>query len=575
MRKLRFPSAVVLIVALLVLLSAAVQAWATRYEMNEDGTSYVEVAAMYLHGPWTAAINPYWNPLYTWLLALALSRNAQGGVADYASAHLINFVLFLICAVALAFFLGELRKSQRRLFDPTLYGELPQWAWFLLGCALLISCSLDLITLVWVGPDLLLSSLVFGALGAALRTQRHRPGENRILTWCGLGILLGLCYLAKPVGLIVAALLGLGVLVSARAQRVAGWQWAPAVLLFACLVVPYIAFISAKAHRLTISFNGPLTYLFVTVGEPYGYPHGVPLPPGSALLHPPQRLFAKPAAYGFASPVPGSIPIWFDTSYWYEGVKIPFSPRGQIRQLVKNVRTAARIVLIRQAALCVALLGLLLTFRNGRELLVSLLRQWVVTVPLVCLLLLQFLFNLEGRLIAPYLTALWACVLGSFRPRLGHQYAGVLQPFVVAASIFLVINVVSQVGTDAANAVRGVSTEFQHSTAEDRAIAAGMRHAGVPQNAAVAYVGNSIATYWPHIGQFRIAAEIPVEEEQAFIDAPLPTANRLYAALAKAGVVAIISPFRPVEADGGWQALAGTSSYLHFTSRQGSSPANQ
>src|SRR5687768_6759202 len=40
-----------------------------RYQMNPDGVSYLSIASKYLAGHFGDAVNAYWSPLYSWLLA--------------------------------------------------------------------------------------------------------------------------------------------------------------------------------------------------------------------------------------------------------------------------------------------------------------------------------------------------------------------------------------------------------------------------------------------------------------------------------------------------------------------------
>lgn len=42
--------------------------WASRYQMNEDGISYLDIGDAFFHGDWWAAVNLYWSPLYPLVL---------------------------------------------------------------------------------------------------------------------------------------------------------------------------------------------------------------------------------------------------------------------------------------------------------------------------------------------------------------------------------------------------------------------------------------------------------------------------------------------------------------------------
>ena len=48
------------------------QAWISRYAMNPDGVSYLDIGDAYLRGDWKAAINGYWSPMYSVVLGTAM-----------------------------------------------------------------------------------------------------------------------------------------------------------------------------------------------------------------------------------------------------------------------------------------------------------------------------------------------------------------------------------------------------------------------------------------------------------------------------------------------------------------------
>ena len=55
---------------LIALTLGAAQAWATRFTMNPDGVSYLDIGDAYWRGDWHNAINAYWSPMYSWILGL-------------------------------------------------------------------------------------------------------------------------------------------------------------------------------------------------------------------------------------------------------------------------------------------------------------------------------------------------------------------------------------------------------------------------------------------------------------------------------------------------------------------------
>jgi hypothetical protein len=52
----------------IVVLAGAVQAITTRFYVNPDGVSYINLSDAYFRGDWSAGVNSYWSPLYPFLI---------------------------------------------------------------------------------------------------------------------------------------------------------------------------------------------------------------------------------------------------------------------------------------------------------------------------------------------------------------------------------------------------------------------------------------------------------------------------------------------------------------------------
>src|SRR5690242_18466110 len=46
--------------------------WISRNAINPDGISYLDIGDAWWHGDFRSAINPYWSPMYSWILGGAL-----------------------------------------------------------------------------------------------------------------------------------------------------------------------------------------------------------------------------------------------------------------------------------------------------------------------------------------------------------------------------------------------------------------------------------------------------------------------------------------------------------------------
>src|SRR4051794_28535914 len=89
------------------------QTWTVRHIMYSDGLSYLQIATAYLNRDWANAINPYWSPLYSWVLAIAYGVLRPAPYWEVATLHLVNFLAFVATFAALEFFMAELIRWKR------------------------------------------------------------------------------------------------------------------------------------------------------------------------------------------------------------------------------------------------------------------------------------------------------------------------------------------------------------------------------------------------------------------------------------------------------------------------------
>src|SRR5437763_13830751 len=80
---------------LLAIALGAVQAWATRFTMNPDGISYLDIGDAYWRGDWHMAINAYWSPLYSWLLGFCVEVLKPSAYCEYPIAHWVSFLIYV------------------------------------------------------------------------------------------------------------------------------------------------------------------------------------------------------------------------------------------------------------------------------------------------------------------------------------------------------------------------------------------------------------------------------------------------------------------------------------------------
>lgn len=301
----------------------AADAWTTRFSMNPDGVSYLDMGDAWWRGDWHMAVNAWWSPLYSWVLGFALKMLKPSAYWEYPVVHIVNFFIYVVALGCFEFLLRAFIRQRRQVDECS--GEvavagLPEWAWWVLGYTLFIWTSLVLITVSVVSPDMCLAAFFYLAWGLILRAQNETAPWR---TFALFGLVLGFGYLTKAVMFPLAfVFIGVGLL-SLRNLR----QTIPRALLsgltFLLIAAPFAVALSRTKGRMTFGDVGRVDYaVFVDGVDAF-------IPEGAALRHPVARILEHPVVYEFSGPIKGTYPIWYDPSYWHEGVKPHFNLGGQ------------------------------------------------------------------------------------------------------------------------------------------------------------------------------------------------------------------------------------------------------
>jgi hypothetical protein len=248
-----------------------VAAWIFRLALNPDGVAYLQIASHYAQGRTGLAISGHWGPLLSWLMAPLL----MASIPPLATARVV------MALSAIIFLLGC-----RRIFCRAKLGGLFYWGlWTMAMLSILWSVE-------WITPDLLLAGVVLFAFAEMVDSGWYlRPG-----TAFGSGVLWGLSYLVKAVGLPLGILTCLGMaLLWWRKNPRAEWKIAHSVgLTLAGLLLvagPWVAVLSWHYGKLTVSTSASHNHALV----------------GPSVAWPVDLLDE-----GFRQPERGRITIWED-----------------------------------------------------------------------------------------------------------------------------------------------------------------------------------------------------------------------------------------------------------------------
>ena len=593
----------------------AVHAWQARHAISPDAISYLDMADVYLRRDWQMTVNGLWSPLYPSLLAFGMLVCQPSPDEEVAVAHLVNFIIYLGALAGFEFLLrgidggggnnetaGEKRDEtadEKNEHDEKECGgkqrdtkesdgkerggkkhdgkerensTLPVWAWTLLGYTLFISTSLKLTTLAAVTPDMAVAALIYLAAGLVLRLRR-RPAKWR--TFALLGVVLGLCYLAKaamlPVALIVLAVALFSSTGSLNRKL-------PRILLalglFTLVAGLYFVPLSIRKGRLTFGDSGRLNYAWYINGVTlHVHWQGDDASQGTPR-HPTRKIGESPAVYEFRTPFRATYPPWYEPSYWYEGVTPRFAPAEQLRVLRKNLGTLSLILAAREQKIWWA--GLLILYLLGcrrlREIDEAARNVWPLLLPALAAFAMFSLVHVEARYTGAFLLLMWLALLAGVRLRETPGWRKITAAcIVVGLALVAWRGLWEPVSSAARAAYREVVAGEKTETPAHWQVADELQRLGIREGDEVASIGYAFDALWARLARVRIVSEIT----SGSLEAPRPDADIFWHAeasrqaavlelLAQTGAKVVVANRVPPRAvTEGWRRVGETEYYVH------------
>jgi hypothetical protein len=518
-------------VAVAILLGL-LQVWFARFAITGDGISYLDMGQAYLRGDWHTAVNGYWNPLYAWFQAAGFAIFRPSPYWEYPVVHLVDFSIYVLTVFAFEFFLVALVRGRE---DET--------AMRFVAYALFTWTTLQLIGTSAVNPDMIVALTIYAAFGILARMA------NGYRTALGLALALAAGYYAKAAELPVALLIFAAALVFMPCRR----QVLVSLALFLMMCSPLIVVLSHKTGHLTIGDTGRLNYAWYVNGIDsrlwQGYPSGSGTP-----LHPARIILRSPKVYEFDHVFPVSNPIWYDESYWYEGLVVHLEARTLYHAVRGNLYAIVKLLAIQGSGF---LLGGLLALLVLRLRPVGLpapefLAAWVASVASIVMLC---AVHVETRFIAAFVTVIFLVPFALLRiPR---------TPFAVVVAV---LGLASAMCFWHQRPRLGSSAKPFDSTPvnEQQVLAAGMESFGLAPGDKYATVccDGSASMKWGHLVHMHLVACFDWDDQ--FWRLNERDQERVLAALATTGAKAAISEIPPPDPDHahGWQRVGRTKYYI-------------
>jgi hypothetical protein len=528
------------------------QALAARFYISGDGNSYLDVASAYLRGDFAQAINAYWSPFYSWLIALVLWVFKPSGYWESTILHLLNFAGLLVALRAFDFFFSNFLAAKQNFTRPEGESfEFPVSAWWILGYWLFLSAALEVLTVYPTSPDAWVCVVTFLSAGLILKISMKGAG---LPYFAALGLVLGLGYLTKAFYFPMAfVFIGTAWLASHRLRKNLPGA-VIALVAFTLVAGPFVFALSRAKHRFTYGDVGKIAYaeFMDTMQQPIFWEGG----DGSGTpKHPARIILSSPRVYEFAEPIGGSYPMWYDQSYWKDGIEPHFHLVNEVKILRQSAGTFF-LILLTQLEYVVGLAALVFCNLRTREWIAVTGRQWLLWFPSAAACLGFASVLVEGRYVASFLVVLWVVAFASSLGSASVASRRVAVAVVFAAVLVTGMKTLKFAVSDVLAIPRQVNENWE--------AAQKLREFGVRPGDRVALIGVLAEQHLMRLAKVKAVAELRYRDEQEFWSGDASLQDTVFKAFAATGSKIVIATHAPMTAvKEGWIRLGNTDYYMH------------
>lgn len=532
-------------VAALVL--AAINAYTSRFFINNDAIAYIEIGEAIKQFDWYDTANFTFSPLYGLLFALFQSLLQLNPFNEILWAKLLNYLIFIITIGALEIFLRFLKHEHTATVNS---GERPlDWIWVqTLLYSIFLVTSLVSVRLRLINPDMLVFCLILLIL-AVIMWIRENPAPHFKFTL--LGILLGLGYMAKAFMFLLAPLFLLMTAFCVGSLRKSITRIAVAMLFFLIITGPLLTELYLKKGSFSYGEGGRHVYTKLIGGQ------GAPVNQGKIIQNEPMIVVYD---YGAIC----TRPFTFDVTYWTIGIDPKYNYGAHFKLFLQNlleIPAQSHWVL---AILIWALFQIYLgSFVIGRTCPVSL--QILFLLTSLSGMFLFALISMEPRYIGPSLFVGSAGLISGMRQgkhknvfrKLGTSELGIL------TLVLFMFGAVLEYTLEETK--RGLSfhdgkSSYQKAYSDEMTVSKFLAERGVVPGNHVAVVG-SPPIQWARMARVRVMGEI--EDAEKFLDSSKADRSMYLTLLKKEGIGAVIAQGKEWQklAVEGWLHVPGTETY--------------
>ena len=480
--------------------------WSTRDVIYPDGISYLDVGDSYFQGDFKSAINAngYWSPLYCLILGFFNYIFKPSIDFDSIFIHLVNFFIYIISLFSFSFFLDQVLKS---LEENKGYAILPKWSLISIGYGLFIWSSMNLICISTVTPDMLVSVFIYLISGLLVQIKRN---ESNYFSFILLGVFLGANYLCKAVMFPIAFLYIAITFFTSKSFS----KTIITLISFILACSPYIYFLSKAKGHFTFSETGKLVYSF-RMDKTYecwkeNYPGCL------GLTHQAKQIFSNPNIYEFANPINGSYPIWYDPTYWYDGLSSKFNLKNQLKVLEKTLEKCQILFFDLQGFIISCFLILFLLSKKTKFISNTL----FIAIPTILIIFMYCLIDLQYRYLGAFICTTWIMLFKEIKLENNSQNLKILDSIsFVLISLLLNTSIAS----------KDMLTNGKNASGEThRKVAKALLEAGISKNDKIAVFGTDYGIYYARLAKVKIIMELPVEEFNKLYSISNEQKNNIY-----------------------------------------------
>jgi hypothetical protein len=506
-----------------------------------DGNSYLDVASDVVRdSPAVLLQNAYWSPAYPAILALMMAVVRPGLAVELHAVYIVNWLIFVITTVCFSLLLGTLLQWLRRNSWPELAQDGALFrALVCFGYAFFLLSNMNH-TLWYVTPDMLLQGMVYLSAACALRLFLPEASSKHS---AALGLALGLGYLAKAAMFPVAFVM-IGILLLKPPKD--GLRRGHAAIALACfwlVAAPLVLSLSHQKHRFTFGDSGKINYAMMVGGVPYLSGWTGQNPENGTPAHAPRKISEAPLILEFRTPVRGTLPIWYDPSYWHEGLRVPLSLQRQWTALFKPFRKVHSIQTV-FLALAAALAPLcLFNVRVRKAIREGGIQTWILILwpAAACLMysLVLFSFRYTAGYVVLFCLGAATLVLQPFRSATRSRAlfaAALLLGLVGIVRLRPILQAALRPGD------RGALTldEDEDNAPTSTTMAQGLTRLGIRPGDEIGVIGHSVDCYYARLAGVRIVAQIWEDPDQV-AGLSAPQVRRVLTQLRQVGIKALVS----------------------------------